>query len=105
MSSIDSHPASATKTEPEIRAKSTEELRDEQMVLTGETSPGVARIEAINAHLTKFDRYFLGFGVFLIAYAYGLDGTVRYTYQVNMEIGFFASQAADFTPRAQRSLL
>ena len=65
MSSIDSHPASATKTEPEIRAKSTEELRDEQMVLTGETSPGVARIEAINAHLTRFDRYFLGFGVFL----------------------------------------
>ena len=50
--------------------------------LVGAQSPGVARIEAINAHLTSFDRWFLGIGVFLIAYAYGLDGTVRYTYQV-----------------------
>lgn len=53
-----------------------------QAFLTGETSPGVARIEAINAHLTLTNRICLFIGVFLIAYAYGLDGTVRYTYQV-----------------------
>lgn len=55
----------------------------EQVILAGEKSPGVARIEAINAHMTLFDRIVIGLGVFLIAYAYGLDGTVRYTYQVS----------------------
>jgi len=48
----------------------------------GEKSPGVARIEAINRHIKFSDRIGLVVGVFLIAYAYGLDGTVRYTYQV-----------------------
>ena len=50
-------------------------------ILAAEKSPGVARIEAVNAVLTRTDRFFLFFGVFLIAYAYGLDGTIRYTYQ------------------------
>ncbi|KAG9231975.1 MFS transporter [Amylocarpus encephaloides] len=49
--------------------------------ILGSKSPGVARIEAVNSQLTFIDRIFLFFGVFLIAYAYGLDGTVRYTYQ------------------------
>ncbi|EMT68006.1 Siderophore iron transporter 1 [Fusarium odoratissimum] len=31
--------------------------------------------------ITLTDRIFIFFGVFLIAYAYGLDGTVRYAYQ------------------------
>lgn len=50
-------------------------------IVEAEKSPGVARIEAINEVLTRTDRLFLFLGVFLIAYAYGLDGTVRYTYQ------------------------
>jgi len=84
MSSIDSHSPSATKAEPEtdVRAHTSEDTLSEQVTILGKKSPGVARIEAINAHLTSFDRWFLGIGVFLIAYAYGLDGTVRYTYQV-----------------------
>ncbi|KAJ4313779.1 ferrioxamine B transporter [Fusarium piperis] len=45
------------------------------------TSPGVVRIKAISEVITFTDRIFIFFGVFLIAYAYGLDGTVRYTYQ------------------------
>ncbi|KAL1887483.1 ferrioxamine B transporter [Sporothrix stenoceras] len=44
-------------------------------------SAGVNRIEALAAVLTRTDRFFLFFGVFLVAYAYGLDGTTRYTYQ------------------------
>lgn len=44
-------------------------------------SAGVNRIEALAAVLTLKDRFFLFFGVFLVAYAYGLDGTVRYTFQ------------------------
>lgn len=82
MTSINSNPESASKAEAEIRAHSPEDNISEQAVLTGKKSPGVARIEAINAHLTSADRWFLGFGVLLIAYAYGLDGTIRYTYQV-----------------------
>lgn len=49
--------------------------------LIGAKSPGVTRIEAIAEHITLTNRIFIFFGVFLIAYAYGLDGTVRYTYQ------------------------
>ena len=80
MSSEDS--ASVQRT-TDAKAKSeAESIRSEQLVLTGKKSPGVARIEAINAHLTFSDRIFLGIGVLLIAYAYTLDGTVRYTYQV-----------------------
>ncbi|EPE03131.1 siderophore iron transporter 1 [Ophiostoma piceae UAMH 11346] len=44
-------------------------------------SAGVSRIEALSSILTTKDRVAIFFGVFLIAYAYGLDGTVRYTFQ------------------------
>lgn len=53
--------------------------------LLGKKSPGVLRIEAISAHFTFRDRVLVFLGVFLIAYAYGLDGIVRYTYQVSRE--------------------
>ncbi|EFY87657.1 hypothetical protein MAC_06251 [Metarhizium acridum CQMa 102] len=45
------------------------------------TSPGVARVEAISSVTTNWDRVFIFFGVFLVAYAYGLDGTLRYAFQ------------------------
>lgn len=45
-------------------------------------SPGVVRVEALAQVLTTWDRIFIFFGVFLLAYAYGLDGTLRGTYQV-----------------------
>lgn len=44
-------------------------------------SPGVQRIEAISSAMTNVDRVFIFIGVFLVAYAYGLDGTLRYSYQ------------------------
>ncbi|KAF6816946.1 siderophore iron transporter 1 [Colletotrichum sojae] len=47
----------------------------------GEKSPGVVRIEALSAAITNVDRVFIFFGVFLVAYCYGLDGTLRYAYQ------------------------
>lgn len=47
----------------------------------GEKSPGVARVEAISSVLTTKDRIALFLGVFLVSYAYGLDGTLRYVYQ------------------------
>jgi SIT family siderophore-iron:H+ symporter-like MFS transporter len=50
--------------------------------IEGALSPGVARIAAINRNLTRGDRIGVFIGVFLIAYAYGLDGTIRSTYQV-----------------------
>ncbi|KAK1996443.1 MFS general substrate transporter, partial [Colletotrichum falcatum] len=48
---------------------------------TGEKSPGVVRMEALAAAMTRADRVFIFLGVFLVAYAYGLDGTLRYAYQ------------------------
>jgi hypothetical protein len=45
---------------------------------------GVRRIEAINEQFTTVDRWIVFFSVFLVAYCYGLDGTVRYTYQASI---------------------
>ncbi|KAF2127021.1 siderochrome-iron transporter-like protein Sit1 [Dothidotthia symphoricarpi CBS 119687] len=45
------------------------------------TSPGVARIEIIAEHITLGNRICIFIGVFLIAFAYGLDGSVRGSYQ------------------------
>jgi hypothetical protein len=56
--------------------------------LASAKSPGVARIEALNAHTSFINRCCIFFGIFLIAYAYGLDGTLRYTYQPYATAGF-----------------
>jgi hypothetical protein len=56
---------------------------NDQTNLLGQGSPGVRRIEIINANFTLVDRVCLFLSIFLIAYVYGLDGTVRYTYQVH----------------------
>lgn len=45
------------------------------------TSPGVARIEAMAKHITFANRVAIFLSVFLIAFAYGLDGSVRGSYQ------------------------
>ncbi|KAJ5770626.1 uncharacterized protein N7511_002677 [Penicillium nucicola] len=52
-----------------------------QTNLLGQGSPGVRRIEVINENFRLVDRVCLFLSIFLIAYVYGLDGTVRYTYQ------------------------
>lgn len=44
-------------------------------------SVGVRRIEAVTSVMTIYDRIGIFFGIFLVAYAYGLDGTLRFTYQ------------------------
>ncbi|KAF5855245.1 Siderophore transporter [Aspergillus alliaceus] len=44
-------------------------------------SSGVKRVEAISSQLGFVSRIFLFFGIFLIAYAYGLDGQLRVNYQ------------------------
>lgn len=51
-----------------------------------DVSPGVARVAAINRNMTRADRIGVFIGVFLIAYAYGLDGTIRSTYQVQHHV-------------------
>lgn len=68
------------KKDPGVVYPHTIETNPDRQII-GAKSPGVARIEAVASQLTLADRIFLFFGVFLIAYAYGLDGTVRYTYQ------------------------
>lgn len=69
--------------------------RDDEVLLTGATSPGVKRIEGIAANLTRADRYFLFVGVFLIAYTYSLDGTLRYVFQVCILLVGGISRAGD----------
>lgn len=52
------------------------------ITLLGAESPGVRRIEVISSQFRLVDRVVLFFAVFLVAYAYGLDGMVRGSYQV-----------------------
>lgn len=65
---------SARDSKPKDGRVAADDLRDV-------VSPGVARMEAIAACMTLTDRVCIFFGVFLISYAYGLDGTLRYTYE------------------------
>lgn len=44
-------------------------------------SPGVTRIEAIAEHLTTANRTYILFGVLIAAWAYGLDSTLRSSFQ------------------------
>ncbi|KAK5991536.1 Siderophore iron transporter 1 [Cladobotryum mycophilum] len=44
-------------------------------------SPGIVRMEALTASMTLVDRIFLYFSIFLVAYAYNLDGIMRIAYQ------------------------
>ncbi|KAK4163271.1 hypothetical protein QBC43DRAFT_289942 [Cladorrhinum sp. PSN259] len=44
-------------------------------------SPGVRRAEALSAVLTTRDFIFVFLAIFIIAFAYGLDGMLRYAYQ------------------------
>jgi hypothetical protein len=48
----------------------------DSLPLIGAKSPGVTRIEALNANTSFLNRCCIFFGVFLVAYAYGLDGTL-----------------------------
>ncbi|KAF2643833.1 siderochrome-iron transporter-like protein Sit1 [Massarina eburnea CBS 473.64] len=63
------------------QAPLSEEQHHDENSLIGKKSPGVARIEALSAHISTGNRIAIFLGVFLIAYAYGLDGTLRYAYQ------------------------
>ncbi|KAL4876680.1 major facilitator superfamily domain-containing protein [Aspergillus karnatakaensis] len=50
-------------------------------ISTESMSPGVKRIELLNSQLGLYARISMFFGIWLIAYVYGLDGGVRGTYQ------------------------
>lgn len=53
----------------------------DQNVLMDDKSPGVKRIEALASTYSNSSILFLLFAIFLAAYFYDLDGTIRYTYQ------------------------
>jgi SIT family siderophore-iron:H+ symporter-like MFS transporter len=59
-----------------------ESVAPNHIKLTGKTSPGVKRMEAISKHITFQDRILLFITIFVLAYAYTLDNTLRYTLQV-----------------------
>jgi SIT family siderophore-iron:H+ symporter-like MFS transporter len=78
MSATFAHVGESSEKDPQPRTESVPDVQ-----LLGEGSPGVRRIEIITSHFGLIDRIFLFASVFLVAYVYGLDGTVRYTYQVS----------------------
>lgn len=74
-----------------VEVSSTDTPTDSHIApLIGPKSPGVARIEALNAHMSFANRCCIFFSLFLVAYAYGLDGTLRYTYQPYATAGFLS---------------
>jgi SIT family siderophore-iron:H+ symporter-like MFS transporter len=70
----------------------------------GDASPGVRRIEVISSQFSLVNRIFFFFGVFLIAYVYGLDGTIRYTYQP-LATAYYDSHSLLATVNVLRSVI
>jgi hypothetical protein len=85
MSATIPSPELATNKEAAIDQRDYNENHNETGLLYGGQSPGVRRIEAISSQFTLADRVFLFLAIFLIAYVYGLDLTIRYTYQVQID--------------------
>jgi hypothetical protein len=54
---------------------------DDVVFITGTKGLGVKRIEAVAAQFTGVDKIILFFAILIVAYAYTLDGVIRYTYQ------------------------
>ena len=77
---MDSEKVSAT-TQRTPEAITSPHAAPDALVLTGSTSPGVRRIEAISKHITWSGRIVLFVGIFVVAYVYSLDITLRYAYQ------------------------
>lgn len=69
-----------------------------------EKSPGILRIEAITSMFTRWHLAWLFFAIFLVAYCYGLDGTLRYTYQV-FALAEWAASAQISTITVVRSIV
>ncbi|PGH04451.1 hypothetical protein AJ80_08504 [Polytolypa hystricis UAMH7299] len=74
-------PYSTITTDPEKLGHDAPASDDGGVKLLGKTSPGVQRIEAMANSFTMSDRVAFFFGIFILSYAYGLDGTIRYVYQ------------------------
>ncbi|CCG84437.1 protein of unknown function [Taphrina deformans PYCC 5710] len=69
------------KTEPaHVNARHTSVLNDQHKLLD-DKSPGVKRVEALAATYSNTSVLVLLASIFLMSYAYDLDGTIRYTYQ------------------------
>lgn len=54
----------------------------DSIALLDKESPGVRRVQILSSHIHLIDRVFLFASIFLIAYVYGLDNSVRLIYQV-----------------------
>ena len=62
-------------------AKESHNGPDAAFALTGSTSPGVKRMDAIAQHINLPGRVILFVGIFIVAYVYSLDISLRYAYQ------------------------
>lgn len=51
--------------------------------IIGDDCPGVLRAEVLRNHLTLKDRIYIFVSLFLLAYVYTLDGTLRSVFQVS----------------------
>ncbi|KAE8452619.1 hypothetical protein EG329_013878 [Mollisiaceae sp. DMI_Dod_QoI] len=65
---------------PPARVSNDEEFLEEIDII-GDTSPGVRRAKILADNLSPLDRIIIFVCLFLVAYVFGLDGTLRYVYQ------------------------
>ncbi|ODO10341.1 hypothetical protein I350_00936 [Cryptococcus amylolentus CBS 6273] len=90
--------------EEQIHRSITHEDAHDSPTIFGEKSPGVRRIEIITSCFTSWHKYILFVGVFLTAYAYGLDLTLRSTYQ-NYALASLGTSAQVSTVTVVRSIV
>jgi hypothetical protein len=73
----------------QVEAKSSSRVSTEttersinEIDIIGDQSPGVRRAKVLRDNLNQNDRIYIFVSLFLLAYVYTLDGTLRYVYQV-----------------------
>lgn len=65
-----------------VGSQQSSDTASEEIEIFGNTSPGVLRMEKLREKITRRDRIFIFASLFIIAYVYGLDSTLRFIYQV-----------------------
>lgn len=76
------HPSPVPGANGTINSRPSSSRSSEEIDIFGTSSPGVLRMEILREAITNWDRIRIFFSLFLVAYAYGLDSTLRFIYQV-----------------------
>lgn len=96
--------AMSADTDVPVPAPAKDGVASPPTVLSDDKSPGVRRAEALAAVLTLTDYICIFVSIFIVAFAYGLDGVLRYAYQPHATASF-SKHSLSATVNVLRSII